>query len=95
MSELDHERAEKARLTAKYSRQILRFGEIVAAINAMFGFHIITAEQKDELLAKVRTRLRITEGKLQIMYAPIMSPEDVEAFNARMNADITRRNNVR
>lgn len=91
MSELDHEKAEKARLTAKYSRHIQRFGEMVAAINAMFGFHIITAEQKDELLAKVRTRLRITEGMLQTMHTPIMSPEDVEALNARMAEDIRRK----
>ena len=83
--------AEKARLTAKYERHIKRFEEMVAAINAMFGFHIISAEQKNELLSKVQTRLRVTKGKLITMCAPIMSQEDVANLNARIAEDMRRR----
>jgi len=89
-----YDEVEKARLTAKYERHIQRFEEMVAAINAMFGFHIITIEQKDDLLAKVQGRLRRTRGMLHMMHIPIMTPDEVDKMNARINEDINRRKSV-
>jgi hypothetical protein len=90
----DYDEVEKARLTAKYERHIKKYEEMIAAINAMFGFHIITIEQKDELLFRVRKRLQFTRGRLHTMCIPVMSQEDVDSLNARIAEDIKRRNNV-